>query len=315
VNCNGIKFFSGSSNPALAKEIARFLGADLGNITIKKFANGETYVQFLENIRGSDVFLLQTAVEPINDHLVELLMMVDAAKRASAERITAVIPSYFYARQDRKADSREPISAKLTSDLITVAGAHRVVTMDLHSDQVQGFFNIPFDNLPLRNVFVKKALEETQGDEKNNIIVSPDAGAAKRATKVSIKMNCGLAIINKVRTEHNKAHALSIIGDEVDGKNCLIFDDMIDTGGSLCVSAKMLRDKGAKKIYAFATHGILSGDAIEKIDSSELDKVFITDSIPLKKKSGKIVVLSVAKYIADTITCIHNNQSVSTLFE
>lgn len=306
-----LKFFYGSSNPALGSAIEKELGIEDGKIIIKKFSNGETYAQFGENIRSDDVFILQTACEPINDNLMELLILIDAAKRSSAGRITVVMPNYFYARQDRKAASREPITAKLIADLLTTAGANRVMTVDLHSDQLQGFFNIPLDNLPARAKMIKKAKELSE----NFVIVAPDAGAAKASTKIATKLCSGLAIINKVRAEHNKCQALNVIGDSVKGKDCFIFDDIIDTGGSLCNAAEILKKEGANKIYAFATHGLFSGTALEKIEASTIDKVFVTDSVPLLKKNQKIEVVSIAKYLADAITCIHEDKSVSGLFE
>jgi len=310
-----LKLFYGTSNPLLGEKITQELGIQKGLMTIKKFSNGETYVQYLENVRAKDVFLLQTGANPINDNLVELLIMIDAAKRSSAGRITAVIPNYFYARQDRKAASREPITAKLVADLLTAAGAQRVLAIDLHSEQIQGFFNIPLDNLPARTMMIRKAKELSN----NFVIVSPDAGAAKESTKIASKMCCGLAIINKVRSyascEHNKCTALNIIGDEIKGKDCLMFDDMVDTGGSICNAAELLKKEGANKVYAFVTHGVLSNNAVEKINSSQIDKLFITNSLPLKEKSEKIEVISIAKYLADAIKCINEDRSVSTLFE
>jgi ribose-phosphate pyrophosphokinase len=306
-----LKFFYGTSNPLLGEKISKELGNPTGKILTKKFSNGETYVQFLENVRAKDVFLFQTAVDPINDNLVELLIMIDAAKRSSAGRITVVIPNYFYARQDRKAASREPITAKLVADLITTAGANRVVAMDLHSDQLQGFFNIPLDNLPARTMMLKKAKELSN----NFVIVAPDAGAAKASTKIATKLCTGLAIINKARTEHNKCQSLNIIGSNVAGKDCFIFDDIIDTGGSLVNAVELLKKEGANKIYAFVTHGVLSGNAIENINNSKIEKLFITDSIPLKKESPKIEIISVAKYLANAIKCINEDKSVSVLFE
>ena len=309
---NGLKFFYGSSNPELGKNISSFLGMAPGQVTLKKFANGEIYAQFLENIRGKDVFLMQTAVDPINDHLVELLIMIDAAKRASAGRITAITPNYFYARQDRKAASREPITARLVADLLTTAGANRIITIDLHSDQTQGFFVIPLDNLPIRSTLMRKA-KELVGEEEA-VVVSPDAGAAKSATKIAMKMGLDLAIINKMRTAHNEAKALSIIGADVKGKTCIIFDDMVDTAGSLCASAEMLKEKGAKKIFALATHAIMSGNAVEKIESSPIDRLVVSDTIPLKVKSAKIEQIGISDYLAKAIQCIHNDESVSVLF-
>lgn len=312
---NGIKeliLFSGSSNPLLGKEISKQLNIPEGKINLKKFSNGETYAQFLENIRGKDVFLLQTAVDPINDYLMELLIMIDAAKRSSAGRITVVSPNFFYARQDRKAASREPITAKLVADLLTTAGANRIITIDLHSDQTQGFFNIPLDNLPTTSIMMKKAKELIEGE---GVVVAPDAGSAKRATKIASRMNLELAIINKTRLKHNEAKALNIIGAEVKGKTCIIFDDMIDTGGSLCTTIDMLKDNGALKVYAFITHGILSGNAVKKVEESKVDKLFISDSLPLKSQSEKIEIISIAKYIANAIKCIHDDESVTVLFD
>ncbi len=304
--------FSGSSNLELGAKISKNLGIKKGKIVLKKFANGETYIQFSDNIRGKDIFLLQTAIEPINDNLMELLIMIDAAKRASAGRIVPVIPNFFYARQDRKTASREPITARLVADLLTTAGADRIITIDLHSDQTQGFFNIPLDNLPTSSIMMKKAKEVIKG---KGVIVAPDAGSVKRATNIASKMNFELAIINKTRLEHNKAKALNIIGADVKGKTCLIFDDMIDTGGSICSAVDLLKENGAKKAYAFITHGILSEDAIEKIEGSKIDKLFISDSLPLKTKTSKIEVLSLANYIANAIKCIHKDKSVSVLFD
>ncbi len=309
---NNIKLFCGSSNKELGQKIADNLKIKLGEILIKKFANDETYIQFQENIRGADTFLLQTARQPINEYLMELLIMIDAAKRASARRITVITPNYFYARQDRKAAPREPITAKLIADLITKAGASRILTIDLHSDQTQGFFNIPFDNLPSKPLFLNKAIELKLD---NLVVVSPDAGAAKKATKMSLSLNAELAIINKIRTKHNEAQALNIIGAEIKGKNCLIFDDMVDTGGSLCIAIDMLKEKGAKKVFAFTTHGILSENAIEKINKSKIDKLFITNSIPLKEENEKIEVIDISEYLANAIKKIHNEESVSELFK
>ncbi|MDD4251267.1 MAG: ribose-phosphate pyrophosphokinase [Candidatus ainarchaeum sp.] len=310
---NNIKLFCGTSNKELGEKIASNLKIKLGEVLIKKFANDETYIQFQENIRGADVFLLQTAVKPINENLIELLLMIDAAKRASARRITIITPNYFYSRQDRKAAPRESITAKLIADLITTAGANRILTIDLHSDQTQGFFNIPFDNLPSKPFFLQKAIQIC--DKKEQIVVvSPDAGAAKKATKMSIALKAELAIINKIRTKHNEAQALNIIGANVLGKDCLIFDDMIDTGGSLCLAIDMLKQEGAKRIFAFTTHGILSENAIEKINSSKIDKLFITNSLPFTQKSDKIEVIDISGYLANAIKNIHEEESVSQLF-
>ena len=309
---NGLKFFFGSSNPELGKNISSFLGMIPGQVVLKKFANGELYTQFLEDIRGKDVFLMQTAAEPINDNLMELLIMIDAAKRASAGRIIAITPNFFYARQDRKAASREPITARLVADLLTTAGADRVITIDLHSDQTQGFFNIPLDNLPISNTLMKKA-KELVGEEEA-VVVAPDAGAVKSTTKMAMKMGFDLSVINKMRTAHNEAKAIGIIGADVNGKTCIIFDDMVDTAGSLCTTATLLKEKGAKKIYALATHAILSGNATGKIEASPIDKLVVSDTLPLKTKSAKIEQISVSDYLAKAIRCIHNDESVSVLF-
>ncbi len=306
-----LKLFFGSSNPELGKNICKYLNIEDGKIEIKKFASGETYVRLLENVRGKDVFLLQTATEPINDNLVELLIMIDAAKRASAGRIVVVMPHFFYARQDRKSTSREPISAKLIADLLEKAGADRLVSLEMHSDQIQGFFNIPVDNLAPKKIFIEKA-KELCG--KSCVIVAPDAGAAKKSTKISKTLESELAIINKVRSCHNNACALNIIGAQVKGKTCLIFDDIVDTGGSLCEAANLIKKEGAKNIYAFITHGLFNGNAIEKIEASEINNVFTTDSAPQNKKCKKIEVISVTNYFADVINKIHENESVSALF-
>ena len=308
-----LKFFYGSSNPELGKKIASLLGTNEQKIIIKKFANGETYVQFLENIREKDVFLMQTAVESINDNLMELLIMIDAAKRASAGRITAVTPNYFYARQDRKAASRESITARLVADLLTAAGADRIITMDLHSDQTQGFFNIPLDNLPTSGTLIKKAKEIIDGKEA--VIVAPDAGSAKKATKIASKLELDLTIVNKTRIKHNEAKALNLIGAKVNKKICLIFDDIVDTGGSLCTATDLLKENGAAEIYAFATHGILSENAVEKINNSKIEKLFVTDTMPSKQVNQKIELISIANYLAEAIQCINNNESVSILFD
>ena len=309
-----LSFFYGSSNQELGKNIAARLRIKPGMIEIKKFANGETYIRLLENIRGQDVYLMQTAVEPINDNLMELLIMIDAAKLASAGKITIVMPAYFYARQDRKSASREPITARLVADLLERAGADRIITLEVHSDQSQGFFNVPFDNLSPKRIFIGK-VKELGLDAKDCIVVSPDAGAAKQATKISKMLGCGLSIINKVRTTHNESDALHIIGDNVNGKHCLIFDDMVDTGGSLCLAADLIKKSGAENVYAFITHGMFSGDAVKKIDNSGIDMLYTTNTIPLRKKSKKIEVIDVSDYFAEAIQHIHENKSISILFD
>ena len=312
----GMKLFYGSSNPELGKEIAKYLGQEPGKILIKKFANGETYVQLLENVRGKNVFLMQTAVEPINDNFMELLIMLDAAKRASAGKIIVITPNYFYARQDRKSASREPIVAKLVADQLTAAGATRVITLDLHSDQIQGFFNIPMDNLPTTQLFKEKARKIINGSNAEDyVVVAPDAGSAKKATKLALSLGIGVAIINKNRVEHNKAQSLHIIGTSVENKICFIFDDILDTGGTLFEGATLLKKHKAKEIHAFITHGIFSGAAKGKIDGSMIDTITVTNSLPLNFKSKKIEVLSVAEYLAKTIQHVNEDKSVSALFE
>lgn len=307
-----LKIFCGSSNAALGAAMAKSAGSILGEINLKRFSSGEIYAQFLEDVRGRDVFLLQTCVEPVNDNLMELLIMIDAAKRSSAERITVIMPNYFYARQDRKTASRESITAKLVADMITAAGADRVLCIDLHSDQLQGFFDIPLDNLPGRKIFLKKARELSKGNEC--VVVSPDAGAAKHATSIAASLDAGLAIINKSRPEHNTCVSTHLIGDDVKGKVCFIFDDLIDTAGTVCSASKLLKEVGAKKVFVFATHGVFSANAYKNINGSKIDRLFVSDSIPLAKASEKIEVLSIASYLADAIKCIHNNESVSRLF-
>lgn len=311
-----MKLFYGSSNPELGKEIAKCLGQEPGKILTKKFANGETYVQLLENVRGKNVFLLQTAVEPINDNFMELLIMLDAAKRASAGKIIVITPNYFYSRQDRKAAPREPIVAKLVADELTAAGATRVITLDLHSDQIQGFFNIPMDNLPTSQLFVEKAKKMMGGNNPEDyVVVALDAGGAKKSTKIAASLGIELAIINKTREEHNKAIANHIIGTSVADKTCFIFDDILDTGGSLIEGAAILKRHKAKNIFAFITHGIFSGDALKNLEASKVDKLTITNAMPLKAKSEKIEVLSVADYLAKTIRRVNEDKSVSVLFD
>ena len=310
-----VKIFSGRSSTYLAEKIVkRFYDDDditkLNQVSITTFNDGELGIRFLESVRSDNVFIIQSTVPP-GDNFMELFLMIDAAKRASAGRITVVMPFFFYARQDRKAASREPISAKLVADLLQEAGANRVLTLEVHSDQIQGFFNIPFDNLAPKKIFIKKAQELCEND---CVVVAPDSGAAKKSTKISNTLNSGLAIINKVRTAHNEASAHDIIGDSVVGKTCLIFDDIVDTGGSLCEAANLVKAEGAKKVYAFITHGLFNGSAIEKIKKSEIDIIFTTDTVPQDKKCSKIQVISVADYFAQTITAIHENESVSALF-
>ncbi len=308
-----MKLFGGTSNPKLTQEVCDYLGIEPGKVTAKTFSDGETLVEIHENIRGGDVFVLQSTSTPVNDNLMQLLIMMDALRRASAERITAIIPYYGYGRQDRKVKPRVPISAKLVADLITTAGANRVVSMDLHAGQIQGYFNIPVDNLfaaPLLLKYIRTHFED------DLVIVSPDAGGVERARAFAKRLEATLAIIDKRRDAPNIAEAMNIIG-EVKGKTAVILDDMVDTGGTLTQGAAALREKGASKIYACCTHPVLSGSSIEKIEASPIDSLVVTNTIPLNeeaRKCSKITVLSVAELLGETIKRIYNSNSVSTLF-
>lgn len=310
-----IVLVSGSSNQTLANQISDFLDVPLVNPQLVRFANGEIFCEIEKHVRGADVFIIQSTCSPVNDNMMELLIMIDALKRASAASITAVIPFYGYARQDRKASPRTPISAKLVADIITVAGATRVITMDLHAGQIQGFFNIPFDNIfasPVILNYIKKELIK-----ENTIFVSPDAGGVERVRFYAKKLNCEIAMIDKRRTGKNIAEAMNVIGN-VSGKECIIIDDMIDTAGTLVEACKALKNNGATKIYAFATHPVFSDPAIKRIsECPELDRVIVTDTIPLTeaaKKQDKIKVLSTAELLAKAIHRTFNNDSVSSLF-
>jgi ribose-phosphate pyrophosphokinase len=310
-----IKLFSGNANSVLAERISTALGSPMGHASVSKFSDGEINVDIRENVRGRDVFLIQPTCAPTNNNLMELLIMVDACKRASAGRITAVVPYYGYARQDRKAAPRVPISAKLVADLLTVAGVDRVLTMELHAGQIQGFFNIPVDNL-----FSSAHLcEHLQGNipTDNAVIVSPDAGGVERARAVAKRLKAGLAIVDKRRSGPNVAEVMHLIGD-VAGKNAILVDDMIDTAGTLTKAAQAVMDGGAKCVSAVTTHPVLSGPAVERIVASPLEKVVVTDTIPLSKEaqaSGKMVVVSVAPLFAEAIRAIHHHDSVSRLFD
>jgi len=308
-----MKLFGGTSNPMLTMEVCRYLGVAPGKITAKTFSDGETQVEIHENIRGKDAFVLQSTCTPVNDNLMQLLIIMDALKRASAKRITAVIPYYGYGRQDRKVKPRVPISAKLVADLITVAGAHRVVSMDLHAGQIQGYFDIPVDNIfaaPLLLKYIRRHFAD------NLVIVSPDAGGVERARAFAKRLEASLAIIDKRRDAPNEAEAMNIIGD-VKGKTAIILDDMVDTAGTLTQAASALLERGAVKIFACCTHPVLSGPAIERIDASPIDQLVVTDTIPLSenaRKCTKITPLSVAELLAETIKRIYSSDSVSTLF-
>jgi ribose-phosphate pyrophosphokinase len=310
-----IVLVSGSSNSALSKQISDFLDVALVDPQLVRFANGEIFCEIEKNVRGADVFVLQSTCSPVNDNLMELLITIDALKRASANSITAVMPHYGYARQDRKVSPRTPISAKLVADLITVAGATRVITMDLHAGQIQGFFNIPFDNIYASPVILKYITEELATE--NTIIVSPDAGGVERARHFAKKIKSDIAMIDKRRTGKNVAKAMNIVGEVAD-KDCIILDDMIDTAGTLVEASRALKAHGAKSVVACATHPIFSAPALERIaEADELDQVVVTNTIPLAKEAAsidKIKVLSVAEILAKAIHRTFNNDSVSSLF-
>jgi len=309
-----MKILSGTSNPSLSKSISKHLKLKLVNTNIKKFADGEIYVEINENIRGNSVFVIQSTATPANDNLMELLLCIDALRRSSAKNITAVIPYFGYARQDRKVVPRTSISAKLVSNLITNAGAHRVLTVDLHAGQIQGFFDMPVDNLfttPIFARYIKKNIKS-----KNLICVSPDAGGIERTRGLATKIKADLAIIDKRRPEPGKSKVMNIVGN-VQGKDCIIVDDIIDSGGTIVNAADALVKKGAKNVYVFITHAVLSGDAISKIQKSKIKKLIITDSIDNSKKirkASKIEVLSIAQLMAEAIKRISNSTSVSGLF-
>jgi len=310
---HALKVFSGNAHPALAKEICEELGVPLGKVQVGRFPDGEVRLQILENVRGTDVFVVQPTCRPVNDNLMELLIMLDAFRRASADRITAVMPYYGYARQDRKDRPRVPISSKLVADLLTSAGADRILALELHAGQIQGFFDIPVDHLyatPVTVGYFKKL------KLRNMVIVSPDPGGVERARAFAKKVRAPLAIIDKRREDERTVEMFNVIGD-VSGKTCLIVDDMIDTAGTLAKSAQALKDKGADKVYACCTHGVFAEDAVKKIGWAPLEQVVATNSVPLSPeaaKCGRIKVLSVGKLLAQAIRSIHEETSVSKLF-
>ena len=310
-----MKLLSGTGNLSLSKKIARNLKQKLINSNIKRFADGEIYVEINENIRGNSIFIIQTLSTPVNDNLMELLICVDALRRSSAKNITVVIPYFGYARQDRKVVPRTAISAKLVSNLITNAGAHRIVTVDLHAGQIQGFFDLPVDNLFATPIFAKHIRKNITN--KNLVCVAPDVGGVERARALSKKLNAGLAIVDKRRPAPGKSKVMNIIGN-IKGKNCLITDDIIDSGGTIVNAAKALKDKGAKDVYVYVTHGVLSGKAVDLINNSKIKKLIITDTIDNSskiQKSPKIVELSISKLIGEAIKRISNSTSVSDLFK
>lgn len=311
-----LKVFTGSANPTLARAIALELGTGMAEAAVKRFADSEIHLQILENVRGADVFVVQPTCTPVESHLMEILLMMDALKRASAQRITAVLPYYGYARQDRKDRPRMPISAKLVARLLETAGADRILALDLHAAQIQGFFEIPVDHLFALPVFIDHFRPLTASGLGDITIVSPDAGGVERARAFAKRLSAPLAIIDKRRTEVNVAEVMHIIGD-VEGQHCIMVDDLIDTGGTLVKGAEALLQAGAKSVRASATHAVFSGQAIERIENSAIDEIVVTDSIPLRadaKMSSRIKVLSVAKLLAQAIQSIHEDGSVSALF-
>ncbi|MBQ7605896.1 MAG: ribose-phosphate diphosphokinase [Firmicutes bacterium] len=307
------KVFAGNSHPELAEEIASIMGKPLGKATVNTFSDGEISVNLWETVRGVDCYIVQSTCDPVNNNLMELLIMVDAMKRASAGRINAVIPYYGYARQDRKTKARDPITAKLVADLLVAAGVDRVVTMDLHAAQIQGYFNIPVDHLVGMPILVKYYKEKNLDDL---VVVSPDHGSVSRARNVAQFLNCPIAIVDKRRPEPNKSEIMNIIGN-IEGKNCILIDDMIDTAGTITNAANALMELGAKAVFAGATHPILSGPAIERIENSAIEELVLlnTTPIPEEKKIGKIKVLSVAPLFAEAMIRIFTNDSISKLFD
>ncbi|GHT83442.1 ribose-phosphate pyrophosphokinase [Betaproteobacteria bacterium] len=306
--------FTGNANPKLAADVVRRLGISLGAATVDRFSDGEVNIELLENVRGKDVFILQPICAPTNENLMELLILVDALKRASAHRITAAIPYFGYARQDRRPRSaRVPITAKVVANMLQAAGVQRVLTMDLHADQIQGFFDIPVDN-----IYASPALLPDLDRQRHDglLVVSPDVGGVVRARAFAKRLECDLAIIDKRRPKANVSEVMHIIG-EVEGRSCVIMDDIVDTAGTLCKAADALKERGARKVLAYCTHAVLSGPALDRINTSALDELVVTDTIPLSaqaQKSQRIRQVSVASLLADTMLRINNEESVSSLF-
>jgi ribose-phosphate pyrophosphokinase len=308
-----LKLFSGTANPALAREMGQYLDIPVGEATVSSISDGEIRVKIEENVRGADVFVVQSCCQPVNDSIMELLIMIDALKRSSASRITAVIPYFGYARQDRKDQPRVPISAKLVADLITTAGTDRVLTMDLHAGQIQGFFNIPVDHLYAAPVLLDYITKKQISDL---VVVSPDAGGVERARAIAKRMQASLAIIDKRREGPNQAQIMNIIGD-VEGRSALLLDDMIDTAGTIVQGAQACAEKGARQVWTACTHAVLSGPALDRLQQSSLTEVVVTNTIPLKGKEltcPKLQVLSVAPLLGEAIARIHSEESVSSLF-
>ena len=307
------KIFTGNSNPAFAEEIAGIMGKPLGKSTVTKFSDGEISVNIWETVRGLDVYIIQSTCSPVNDNLMELLIMIDAMKRASAGRINAIIPYYGYARQDRKAKARDPITAKIVADLIMAAGADRVLTMDLHANQIQGYFDIPVDHL-LGMPILAKYFKERHMDDL--VVVSPDHGSVTRARNLAQYLNCPIAIIDKRRPEPNKSEIMNIIGN-IEDKNCIIIDDMIDTAGTICNAANAIKDLGARSVRAAATHPVLSGPAVDRIKASAIEELVLLNTVPLseEKKLTKMTFLSAAPLFAEAMTRVFTNGSISVLFD
>ncbi|MGC8659113.1 MAG: ribose-phosphate pyrophosphokinase [Desulfomonilaceae bacterium] len=310
----GLKIFTGNSNPALAEAITKYMGIPLGDATVGHFSDGETQVEFRENVRGMDVFVVQSTCNPVNDNIIELLVMIDALKRASASRVTAVMPYYGYARQDRKVASRAPITAKLVADIITAAGADRVLTVDLHAGQIQGFFDIPVDHLYAGPIMADKIKFDHKGG--HCVVVSPDAGGVERARAFAKRLGASLAIIDKRRSKPNESEVMNVIGDVKD-RDVVLLDDMVDTAGTLVKAAIALENVGARKIEACCTHAVLSGAAVDRINNSPIENVYVTDTIPAAEKPSacpKLKVQSVAPLLGEAIGRIHREVSVSELF-
>jgi len=310
-----LMIFSGNATPELAAKVAEYLGEDIGKAKVSRFSDGEVNTEILENVRGMDVFIIQSTCAPTNESLMELVIMADALHRASAGRITAVVPYFGYARQDRRVRSaRVPISAKVVADMMAVVGINRVLTVDLHADQIQGFFDIPVDNVYATPILIEHIQKNATGDE---MVVSPDVGGVVRARAVAKRLNdAELAIIDKRRPEANKAQVMHIIG-EVEGRDCIIVDDMVDTAGTLCTAAGALKANGAKSVSAYATHAVLSGPAIDNINNSELDRLVVTDTIPLSdqaRECSKISILTLSEMLGESIKRINEEASLSTMF-
>jgi len=311
-----IKVFTGNSHFELAQDIADILGVPVGKSKVSTFSDGEISVDINETVRGNDVFIVQSTCAPVNNNLMELLIMIDAFKRASAGRITAVIPYYGYARQDRKVKARDPITAKLVADLLTAAGANRVLTMDLHAAQIQGYFNIPVDHLLGAPILAEHFISKGLIDQEDLVVVSPDLGSVTRARKFADNLHAPIAIIDKRRPKANVSEIMNIIGD-IEGKRCILIDDMIDTAGTIANAANALKDLGAKNVYACCTHGVLSGPAIDRINNSAIEELVMLNTIPLREEleSAKITSLSVAPLFAEAIKRIYDDQPISKLFE